>query len=473
MNFVNTQKLTNKAYISGFAGLITINLMGYFYYLFDVTKKGWALFGFKFAKPGASSILFVLLVTGMVMILIELFIRYRVEGKENFININSSLKEKKYVVYFLELIYYIATSIIFIWLAKQFYQYAAHYTYGHKGGKYGGWFIVLNHIWQYTLVGMPVYIILTRTFQQNKAYDTREPVYLFWKTIFFLLLKVGLKKVMPNFISQYFFSKKVEMTREDGQILLGIFVKMFYIPLMTIFFIDQFSSMVKNYSYLADNFDPSKAKYNFYSGILDFYNICFTYVFVIDVGLAWCGYVFSSRWLKNGLKSVEPTFQGWAVALLCYPPFNHFLFIYFMMPSDKDFLTLAKDGSTPVQVFVLTLAILSLISYLIYMSATVLFGLRFSNLTNRGIIRTGLYKYIRHPAYAGKNIAWWLVFLPYIIYQALSKGSFVPLLQIIALVMMTTLYFYRAITEERHLLQDPEYQEYMGKVKYRFIPGIF
>jgi protein-S-isoprenylcysteine O-methyltransferase Ste14 len=35
------------------------------------------------------------------------------------------------------------------------------------------------------------------------------------------------------------------------------------------------------------------------------------------------------------------------------------------------------------------------------------------------------------------------------------------------------IYFLRAITEERHLSNDPEYVAYAQKVRYRFIPGVF
>jgi len=37
----------------------------------------------------------------------------------------------------------------------------------------------------------------------------------------------------------------------------------------------------------------------------------------------------------------------------------------------------------------------------------------------------------------------------------------------------SAVYFVRAWTEERHLLADPEYQAYVQKVRYRFIPGIY
>jgi hypothetical protein len=37
------------------------------------------------------------------------------------------------------------------------------------------------------------------------------------------------------------------------------------------------------------------------------------------------------------------------------------------------------------------------------------FGVRFSNLTNRGIITNGPYRFSKHPAYVIKNIRWWMV----------------------------------------------------------------
>ena len=49
----------------------------------------------------------------------------------------------------------------------------------------------------------------------------------------------------------------------------------------------------------------------------------------------------------------------------------------------------------------------------IYVWATVMFGARFSNLTHRGIITSGPYRFTKHPAYAAKNIAWWMIALPF------------------------------------------------------------
>jgi hypothetical protein len=48
----------------------------------------------------------------------------------------------------------------------------------------------------------------------------------------------------------------------------------------------------------------------------------------------------------------------------------------------------------------------------VYAWATVAFGLRFSNLTHRGILTHGPYRWTKHPAYLSKNLFWWLSALP-------------------------------------------------------------
>src|SRR6185369_9391362 len=130
----------------------------------------------------------------------------------------------------------------------------------------------------------------------------------------------------------------------------------------------------------------------------------------VDVGLAWCGYVISSRWIKNTIFSAEPSAGGLLVALLSYPPINGMFGHYFSTPGENGFL---KMGNHQV---VMLLAFFSVASFCVYTSATVCFGLRFSNLTHRGIVTTGPYAYVRHPAYAAKNFSWWCVMFPVALY---------------------------------------------------------
>ena len=102
--------------------------------------------------------------------------------------------------------------------------------------------------------------------------------------------------------------------------------------------------------------------------------------------------------------------------------------------------------------------------FAVYVWASVALGFKASNLTNRGIVAKGPYKYVRHPAYASKNLSWWIMAIPFII----SQGA----VAVLGMAIVTFGYFLRALTEERHLSMDPDYVEYCKKVKYMFIPGI-
>src|SRR5690606_23207411 len=88
--------------------------------------------------------------------------------------------------------------------------------------------------------------------------------------------------------------------------------------------------------------------------------------------------------------------------------------------------------------------------------ATVIFGLRFSNLTYRGVITNGPYAYSRHPAYLAKNLSWWLVSIPFFPVAGWRLALFYSL----CLLVINSIYWVRAVTEERHLLNYSKYRAY-------------
>ncbi|NOU02015.1 MAG: protein-S-isoprenylcysteine methyltransferase, partial [Novosphingobium sp.] len=94
----------------------------------------------------------------------------------------------------------------------------------------------------------------------------------------------------------------------------------------------------------------------------------------------------------------------------------------------------------------------------IYAWATVAFGIRFSNLTYRGVLTGGPYAFTRHPAYLSKNLFWWLASMPFFV----TNGSSVDMIRnTFFLACVSAIYFWRAKTEERHLLgEDPKYRAY-------------
>ncbi len=83
--------------------------------------------------------------------------------------------------------------------------------------------------------------------------------------------------------------------------------------------------------------------------------------------------------------------------------------------------------------------------------------------SNGSLIRTGLYRWARHPIYAGLIAAafgW-----------ALWKGSGLHVLLSAALALYVGA---KASYEERHLLvRFPEYRAYRRTTRWRFFPGFF
>ena len=84
------------------------------------------------------------------------------------------------------------------------------------------------------------------------------------------------------------------------------------------------------------------------------------------------------------------------------------------------------------------------------------FGMRFSNLTDRGTITNGPYRYFKHPAYVSKNISWWLMYMPFLSKVDLASGFRACLL----LAAVNYLYYLRAKSEEKQLMADPAYRAY-------------
>ena len=145
---------------------------------------------------------------------------------------------------------------------------------------------------------------------------------------------------------------------------------------------------------------------------------------------------------------------GWAVCLACYPPFNNILGTYLPLHNGPSVVTNPN--------WLLALRAATVFLFAIYASATVAFGFRFSNLTNRGIVTRGPYRFVRHPAYLCKCTAWWLEHIPT---MTLTKAFFLSCL--------CGVYALRAWTEERHLSKDPEYVAYKKKVPWVIFPGIY
>lgn len=225
-------------------------------------------------------------------------------------------------------------------------------------------------------------------------------------------------------------------------------VKAFFLPMMLVFLGGTIADLIM--------FDRSQLESFF--GI---YALAYAVIMMGDLLYAAMGYALTLRPLNAHIKSSEPTMLGWVVAVACYPPFwQVLLFIHYFNYGDavewEHWITMPWLQVIWGSTILLLMAV--------YALATVALGIRFSNLTYRGVITSGPYRFTKHPAYVAKNISWWLVSIPFI-----AESWQLAVTNCLLLLGVNVLYYLRAITEERHLSNYPEYVEYALAMNERSI----
>lgn len=187
--------------------------------------------------------------------------------------------------------------------------------------------------------------------------------------------------------------------------------------------------------------------------VLAGYNVLLDMLYMIDILFGVLGYVFTCRWLDTHIRSTDPTWLGWLVCLVCYGFFNTYFGIGLLNYDDG--LDWSHWAGGNLAVFH-GLGIIIVVLTGIYSLATVAMGTRMSNLTYRGIITSGPYRFCKHPAYVTKVASWWLISLPFLSVQ----GPATALKHTAALAFISFIYYLRAVTEENHLSNYPEYADY-------------
>lgn len=184
-------------------------------------------------------------------------------------------------------------------------------------------------------------------------------------------------------------------------------------------------------------------------------NLLISFMFVIDVAFATVGYLLTMRPLDAHIRSANPYAGAWTAALMCYPPF---MIMSNGGPLDYHYGTAEWSHWYAGHPWLLAANGAVLVALTgVYAWATVAFGLRFSNLTHRGILTHGPYSLSRHPAYLSKNLFWWLATIPVLT----TTGNWVDAFRATALMAaVSSVYWWRAKTEERHLRADPAYVAY-------------
>ena len=181
-------------------------------------------------------------------------------------------------------------------------------------------------------------------------------------------------------------------------------------------------------------------------------------MFMIDTSFATIGYVLTMKPLDAHIRSANPYAAGWTAALICYPPF---VLMAGGGPLDYHPGTMGEDGWAywldGYPLLTSLIALLMVVLTAIYAWATVAFGIRFSNLTHRGVLTHGPYAWTKHPAYLSKNLFWWMCTLPFFA----TTGDVTDCIRNTFIMgLVSGVYYWRARTEERHLSGDPHYREY-------------
>lgn len=229
--------------------------------------------------------------------------------------------------------------------------------------------------------------------------------------------------------------------RRIKKILLVHLVNFFFLTLMISFFNNEFSSLKSSFSWFSAHHTATFFQYYHQSYLVIYHGI-----FVVDVGLAVISYTIANRFLMNRTKSVDSSLYGWLVVLLCYPPMNSGFTAKFISYS-------GVSMPLPEWLLMFTMPII-LASFFVYVFATAAMGFKFSNLTNRGIVSIGPYRFFRHPAYIAKNFAWWVD----------NLQVFNSFWAFVSIVFWTKIYLERGITEEKHLSRDSAYCCYCARV---------
>ncbi len=191
---------------------------------------------------------------------------------------------------------------------------------------------------------------------------------------------------------------------------------------------------------------------------------CVNFLWLIDVTNASLAYLIESRWLENRARSIDLTVIGWCVCLFCYEPLNNYTgsalpFGPLLVTTNVQTLIVPTFG------FLLVVKFIESLLLAIHIFVDVSLGPSVANITLRKLQTRGPYALVRHPGTTTKLIFWFAISACY--------AGFWSLPYLLGFLGWGALYVGRALTEERHLRQFPEYRDYMNQVRYRFIPGVY
>lgn len=364
-----------------------------------------------FSQWGAVSLVLTGLLTALVPLWIYDLLYVRVQNR-----LSAGLQEKpcpadlKRIVTKLIGLYATFLVILFIYKITPVYYVSANAV-----NFYGAFFYLISQGAPWILAGSAVYFWIVDRRQ-------RDPYDEYWQAG--CLLTGRFKEVNRIVMAEY---------------ARAWFIKAFFTPFMFGLLVN-YTDILGGWTWDGTSFVP------LYNHLLDIF-------YAVDILFGVMGYILALRLLDTHIQSTEPTLLGWLACLACYSPF-YAMFGIGVLPAQSDQQWDLWLAAHPVLFYLCGIAILAL--SLIYALATVAIGYRMSNLTYRGLITSGPYRFTKHPAYVSKVASWWLVSLPFLS----TQGAGVAAIHTLSMTVITAVYYLRAKTEENHLSNYPEYVAY-------------
>jgi hypothetical protein len=234
------------------------------------------------------------------------------------------------------------------------------------------------------------------------------------------------------------------LLRDD---LLSWFIRGFFLPL--------------NFSTLVSSINGFRGKeYIFFNGNWahnEYFLLAGVYALIIAAVTP--GYLFGARLFRTDTKAVAASFFAWTVTLACYPPFWSATlrwFSYYGYTPNPAWMQPWVHALQNAPLLLAVVGVVIFLSSLIHLWGEAQFGIRSSNLTNRGIITVGPYRFSKHPVYVAKCIAWFFIWMPFF-----AGGGLLNDLRLTVLFAgVVGIFMLRAIAEEKMLAADPIYVAY-------------
>ena len=219
--------------------------------------------------------------------------------------------------------------------------------------------------------------------------------------------------------------------------------------------------------------DPAAGFVNFIMGID-------TLLFTILLLSILPGYIFASRLIGTEVKKVDHTWFGWLITLASYSPLSAGVSAgwtrYVPTPEASgisDSLPIWAHLTSEYSFILYPIGTLIIAMALFHLWAEALLGVRSANLSMRGIITIGPFRFTKHPVYVSKCLQWTCIYLPF-----LNAIGFLNSFRYgILFVLVCAIFVGRALAEEKLLAEDPDYVKYAlfmdDKSIFAFVGRIF